>query len=243
MSTFIQKSTPKKYYPAAEVNVNDLCRVCDENFKIIGRGYHKIFSTEKSLNERLSTILTCEIKEQSQFSSYLCQGCFLKLNKFEKLLTQLDAYKKQYSDSVKKQREKRCSRDSPLVSPSTKQKIKRDCNVSPRNSPIRKTSARRCLPLGNNKSALVEQSIPLQTPTISSQPDITWPLLKHLPYLQNTELTSLFSPPNIALNSQKPVCSRQVYSRDMGNAGGVKENSKVEVILKFILLIRDRHFE
>lgn len=92
--------TPKKTYPAAGVNVNDICRVCSQNFKISGGSYRNIFTGEKNIDVRLSNILDTDITRSPHLSSFLCQGCLRKLDRLEKFSSELKNFKQLYSESV-----------------------------------------------------------------------------------------------------------------------------------------------
>ena len=113
------KSTPKKVYSSTGEDINDCCRVCGENYKALRRGYHRIFAS-RNLGQRLSDLLDSNVKEESHLSSYLCQPCFAKLSKYETTVKQLEVFKTTYRETVARQsRTKRCTRESPVLSPSS----------------------------------------------------------------------------------------------------------------------------
>ena len=90
--------------------------MCGINFKIAGRGHYNIFSAFKhDLQRRLSRLLKRDVVQENHLSSVVCQGCFRKIQKFEKFQKELDDFVTAYSENESiRVREKRC-RQSPAL--------------------------------------------------------------------------------------------------------------------------------
>lgn len=159
MSKHTSTKTPiKVIYPLLQLS--DICRLCNLNVKILGRGRYNIFQGTKSLSEklaeRLSVVVGFPVVEDVSLSSIICSKCKRTFEKLEKAASELQSFKDICSRSAKQQYElsedpaprfKRCNRDSPSNSTVLNQKKK-----------LAKTGVKRSI-LGENITQQVQEGL------------------------------------------------------------------------------------
>jgi len=89
-----------------EIDVNSLCRVCNINISISGRGKFHLFdgkaSKKQNIATRLSLVLDCPV-ERSDVSSCICNKCRRELEKLEKYQIYLQNFKQLSNKTLHKQ--------------------------------------------------------------------------------------------------------------------------------------------
>jgi hypothetical protein len=136
--------TPLKKVNIQNFALEDLCRLCNVNVRISGRGRFNIFHGTKSvtskISERLSSLLgLSSIPQDRSLPSIICSKCKRVFEKLEKTNAELHELKETYQKSLEHQlaavkhkdenvqeRYKRCTRDSPSSSTQKKKVAKVD---------------------------------------------------------------------------------------------------------------------